>query len=162
MKILFCILVLLFSCSFVYAHSCVTFSRLPDKEHSAKLKEVNNIFYGEVVSVTDLGSQSYLIKFKVLIVWKGNKTNEITAKYGNPCSSSVFPIGTKLMVYGYTLKNEPFIDVNCCNFGLFDDNRMKLELGEGIDIEQPTPEAKQTSEEGFLSALWKKIVSFFS
>ena len=162
MKILFCILVLLSSYSFAYALSCTTFSRLPDKEHGEKLKEVDIIFYGEVVSVADLGFQSYLIKFTVLKVWKGDKTNEITVKYANPCSSSVFPVGTKLMVYGYALKNEPFIDVNCCNFGLFDDDRMKLELGEGIDVEQPTPEAKQTSEEGFWSVLWKTIISFFS
>jgi hypothetical protein len=39
---------------------------------------------------------------------------------------------------------------------------MKLEYGEGVVIEQPTPETKQPPEEGFFSALWKRIVSFFS
>ena len=99
-----------------------------------------------------------MIKFTVLHAWKGIETNEITVKSSNPCGVKLF-VGESKIVYGYASENKNIIDADCCNFGSFDDERMKREYGEGKIIEEPSP--VETSE-GFWSELWQKIVSFFS
>ncbi len=158
MKIFALILLLIFSCNQIFAHTCATFSRLNDKDYNEKLNEVDKIFYGEVISVSETENKIYLVKFKVIRAWKGSESKEISAKFSNPCGISLF-IGEKRMIYGYDLKNENIIDVNCCNFGLFDDERMKREYGEGkiVEVAEPKPET-----EGFFVWFWRKITSIFS
>jgi len=158
MKILASVLILFFGYSLAFAHSCITYSRLNYKEHSEKLQKVDKFFFGEIISITEVENQTYLIKFKVIRAWKGIESNEITAKFGNPCGIVLF-VGEKRMVYGYNLQNKNIIDVNCCNFDLFDGERMKCEYGEGKSIEEPQP---IETTESFWSVIWKKIVSFFS
>jgi hypothetical protein len=164
MKIFICIAVLLLNCSSSFAHSCATFDNYTDQEYKKKLNQADGIFEGEVLSVTDLGYQSYLIKLKALRVWKGYKAKEITVKYGNPCSSQAPSVGGKRIIYGYKQDNDPFLFVSCCQ--PFNDARMKLEYGEGEAITHPE-NASQTSADvtpadGFGTWLWKKIRSFFS
>ncbi len=156
----FCLLVVLvFGFTTSYAHSCANLAGLPDKEHREKLDEIASIFYGEVVTTSDLSSQSYRISFKVLRVWKGDTVNEITVRFSNPCGDPQIAVGTKMMVYAHASGDGPMLEVNCCS--RFDDERMKRDFGEGIGIPQPTP-ADAKSEEGFFESLWKRIVSFFS
>jgi hypothetical protein len=178
MKIFSCIIVLLLGCSFALAHSCATYRNLPDKEHSKKLQEIDYIFEGEKISIINLDETSALITYKVSRVWKGNITSEITVKFDNFCgtiSQKTYPTGEvikiskgeKELVYGYSMNNQQYVNVNCCNFGLFDNARMKLEYGEGIAVEKPAQEAEctlqqNTNNEGYWSLLWKKIGSFFS
>lgn len=158
MKIFALILILFFCYSLTFAHSCATYSRLNDKEHNEKLQKVDKIFYGKIISMTEDEHQNYLIKFKVMRTWKGVESSEITAKFSNPCGIPLL-IGERKMVYGYSLNDENVIDVNCCNFGMFDDERMKREYGEGKVIEEPQ---QLETTESFWSWLWKKITSIFS
>lgn len=158
MKIFALIMFLIFGCNQIFAHTCATFSRLNDKDYNEKLNEVDKIFYGEVISVSETENKIYLVKFKIIRSWKGIESKEISAKLSNPCGISLF-VGEKRMIYGYDLKNENIIDVNCCNFSLFDDERMKREYGEGKIVEVAETKSKT---EGFFVWFWRKITSVFS
>lgn len=163
-KILVSILILIFSYDSVFPHSCATFKNLSDKEHAQKLDQVSAIFLGEVTSSKDENEYVQIVEMRVLRVWKGVEKDKITIKHSNPCSmdsKSVFLSGSKIMVYGYTIQDSEMISVDCCNFSLFDDEKMKKIYGEGKVIEQFQPSPTKSTE-GFCSSLWKKITSFFS
>lgn len=163
-KILVSIFILIFSYKSVFPHSCATFKNLSDKEHAQKLDQVSAIFLGEVISSKDENEYVQIVEMRVLKIWKGVEKDKITIRHSNPCSidsKSFFLTGSKLMVYGYTIQNSEMIGVDCCNFSLFDDERMKKTYGEGKFIEQPQPTPTEPTE-GFWSNLWKKITSFFS
>lgn len=158
MKVFAAILILTFCFGSAFAHSCATFYNLDDKAHSEKLQKVAKIFYGEIISITETADfGNYSVKFKVIRAWKGIESNEITVKFSNPCGT-ILAVGEKKMIYGYISDSENLINVNCCNLGLFDDEKMKREYGEGKIIEQPQP--IETNED-FWSRLWRKIVSVF-
>lgn len=163
MKLLACLVVLLFSAAPAFAHSCATYKNLPVEEHRAKLREMNAIFEGEILFVEEIAEQSYLIKLKVLRVWKGDQVSEITIKYANPCSNLKLGnemIGGRWLIYGLYLDGaEPYLQVNCCS--PFDDDKMKQEFGEGFAIEHPAPQTP-AAEEGFGAWIWRKITSLFS
>ena len=98
-----------------------------DSIHTEQLNKTDTIFSGEVISAKEISSSVYLVEFKVLRTWKGIEKNKVTIKYDNPCSnSSQFPfeIGSKMMIYGYTINDREWIDVNCCNLDLFDKEKL--------------------------------------
>lgn len=167
-KIITSIFILIFSFNSVFPHSCITFKNLDDKEHAQKLDQVSAIFLGEVISSQEVEMYVYIIELQVLRSWKGVKTTRVKIKYTDPCSYAIhgtFQKGARWMIYGYSIKDSELIDINCCNFGLFDDERMKKIYGEGKVIEQPQPSISPTpieQTESFWSNLWKKIISFFS
>lgn len=171
--ILASIFVLLFSFNSVFPHSCATFKNLTDKEHLQKLSETKIFFQGEIISISNdeifddnrFYKKYYTINFKVIKSWKGIETATTTALFAvdNPCGLKL-EVGRKYMVYSFD-SNNPF-EIDCCNFGLFDEKRIQNQLGGGIIIEEtqtsqlsPTP---NESTEGFWSNLWNKITSFFS
>jgi hypothetical protein len=161
-KIIYCIIVLLFCCSTNIAHSCATYKDHSDKDHSNELHKVDSIFDGEIVSAIDPGvTENKLITFKVLEVWKGEQKSQITVRYADLCSMGApIPaeeiVGKKWLVYAYAEKNEPLLYVNCCMHTLFDNERMKREYGEGIAITHPTPEEPIAKSN---KSLWVWIVS---
>ncbi len=124
----------------------------------------------------------YFITYKVSRVWKGDIKPEITIKFDNPCVTVCQKVNEPLnvpvkvseakkeIVYAYrVLKEDPFLRVNCCSVGSFDDLRMKREYGEGTAVEQPAQEIEQPSKEqttaaaeSFWSQFWNTITSFFS
>ena len=166
MKIIASILILLFYYNLAFSHSCISYKNANDTIHTNQLNQVKAIFSGEVISAKEISKSVYLVELKVLRVWKGIEKDKVTIKYNDPCSYSnefIFPIGSKMMIYGYSIENSELIDVNCCNLSLFDDERMKKVYGEGKVIEElqtsPTP---TKSAESFWTIIWKKITSFFS
>jgi hypothetical protein len=165
MKILISILVLCISYNSTFAHSCRSFKNLSDAEYYKQLEKLKFIFYGEVISTINNDTRTEFIEFKVLRAWKGIKTNKVTIKLFNPCGIKLTMAGGKMMVYGYALTDENLIEVDCCSFESYDDERTKRKYGEGKVFEeaasQITSEQNQSTE-SFWSSLWQKIVSFFS
>lgn len=165
-KILTSFFILIISYNSVFPHSCATFKYLSDKEHAEKLDSYSAIFLGEVISTQRVDMYVQIIEMKVLKSWKGIEKAKVSVKFTNSgCYENDFSFsnGKQLMIYGGLINNGELIDVNCCNFSLFDDERMKKFYGEGKVIEQPQPSPSPTeTTEGFWSSLWKKIKSFFS
>ncbi len=171
MKILASTLVLLFICNLAFAHSCLTWTSLNDEEHKNKLQEQYAIFYGEVISTEEpmknqdefkFGSQ--VVKVKVLRIWKGIETNEISLLYTRAYtnfSEEIGGIGTKKIFYAWKRNDDSNLHIDFCSFTLFDNERMKREFGEGKIIEESTIEQSQVTE-SLWSMLWRKIVSVFS
>jgi hypothetical protein len=177
MKIFTSILVLLFSCNLVFAGdcratSCTSFRYLTSKEYREKLDKVNSIFYGEVISASDviqpIGKLPHQnLKIKVSRIWKGIETNEIDVEYGLYDSDCSIKQGDKRIFYAfYSQDEQKFQTGQCANDNYFDE-RMKHELGEGKDLEKTTRQVDQlaqsnTVQESFWFSIWKKIVSLFS
>ena len=175
MKILASILFVIFSFNSAFAHTCVTYSRLSDKEHTEKLQEIDAIFYGEVISIgepnynqNEFKYGTHILRIKVLRVWKGIDTDEVSVAYlraYQPFDKEIGGIGTKKLFYAQKSKDDSNFHVRYCSFTLFDDERMKRELGEEKVIEEPAPlllpEQSDTTE-SFWSGIWQRINSFFS
>jgi hypothetical protein len=176
-KILALISVLFFSCNSAFAHSCVTYSRSSDKEHNRELQKIDAIFCGEVISIGEplknkdeskYGSQ--ILKIKVLRVWKGIETNEVSIAYTRAYTTfekEIGDIGTTKLFYAYRLEDDSKLHIDSCSFTLFDDEKMKREYGDGkvfeqSQIEQNIREEQTENAESFWNELWKSITSFFS
>lgn len=164
MKILASFLIIIFSYNFVFPHSCLTYKNSDDSVHTQKLNQTDAIFSGEVIFVNEISLSVYSVELKVLQIWKGVEKNKVTIKYSNPCTNNnqfPFEIGSKIMIYGYTIKDSEWIDVNCCNLNLFDDESMKKVYGEGKIFEELNS-SQTESIESFWDYVWRKIKSFFS
>lgn len=178
MKILISIFILIFSYNLIFACMCVNKDFLSDKEYSELLQTKAAIFYGEVIDVGEkrtmygktLGGRSYpfivqKVKFKVLRVWKGVEELEISVETNASDSCQFIPvIGERYKVYAD--KNKEFnipIFTDYCSVSSFDEERMKLEYGEGRVFEEPEQESRQNKPaESFLAMIWQKIISFFT
>lgn len=164
MKVVASFLLIIFSYNFVFSHTCSTYKNSDDSIHIQQLNQIDSIFLGEVISAKEISFSVYSVELKVLQIWKGVEKNKVTIKYSNPCTSdSQFPfaIGSKMMIYGYSIKDSELIDVNCCNLSLFDDERMKKIYGEGKIVEELNS-SQTESIESFWDNIWRKIKSFFS
>ncbi len=163
MKIIASFLIIIFSYNFVFSHTCSTYRKSDDSIHTKQLNQTDTIFSGEVISAKEISYSVYSVELKVLRIWKGVEKNKVTIKYSNPCTSDrQFPFapGSKIMIYGYTIKDSELIDVNCCNIGLFDDERMKQIYGDGKILEELNS-SQTESIESFWDGVWGKIKSFF-
>lgn len=166
------ILVFLLSVSDSLACTCVNTTNISDKEHSGYLKKVKAIFYGEVVSLGEKREVSRRgrnfeatdifqpVKFRVLRAWKGVESAEITVETDAESSCRYVPsVGNRIMIYAYEDKPASIqYFVNYCSVGVFDDEKMKREYGEGT-LMQPA-ENKEIST-GFWTRLWDQLVSYF-
>lgn len=172
-KILFSILILCFTFNVAFAHSCASYSRSDDKEHSQRLKKIDAIFYGEVVSIGETrknedefryGSQE--LKIKVLRVWKGIETNETQLLYTRAYTTfeeEIGGIGTKKIFYAYKRADEASLHIDSCSFNAFDDERTKREFGEGKVFEEiQSQKIQQEVSQNVWSSIWKAITGFFS
>lgn len=163
MKIFASFLLIIFSYNFVFSHTCSTYKNFDDSIHTKQLNQTDTIFSGEVISAKEISFSVYLVELKVLQIWKGVEKNKVTIKYSNPCTSDrqfPFATGSKMMIYGYSIKDSEWIDVNCCNLSLFDDERMKKIYGERKIVEALESQQSQTVE-SFWDTIWHKIISFF-
>ena len=159
----------MFSYNSAFATTCTTWTRLSDKKHSEKLREIDAIFYGEIIAINKPSQSSennidftQILQVKVLRVWKGVEEKEVFVKYIRFywfTEMDKSDIGKKEMFYAYKLKDDSSLMINSCSLGAFDDERMMREYGEGKIIEQPQP---IETTEGFFAWLWRKITSFFS
>jgi hypothetical protein len=182
MRFLVLILLALVFTNHLFAHTCTTYKKL-DKEHRRELQKIAAIFYGEVISIDEIrsvesepnyGTQD--LRVKVLRSWKGVEVRELSVVY-RPAYFSFQKeyggVGTRKVFYALKSKDSSQLSVEYCSFGLFDDDKMKLEYGDGKGYEEllpvppleneellPVPPLEKT--ESFLSYLWNKIISFFS
>ena len=76
MKIFAAFLVLLFSFSSVFPHSCAAWNQSDDKQYYKQLKIFDVIFYGEVTSIDKFDENyTFIVKFKVIRAWTGVGTS---------------------------------------------------------------------------------------
>lgn len=175
-KILISIFVLLFSFSLSFSQNCGTtqcayFGNLSDKEYKKKLDINDVIFYGEIISQSEIlhlenGFPYRKLRVKVLEAWKGVESNEVEidfSYYDNDCAN--LGESGEMIFYGYSPTHQSPFNMGWCNKYSFKDEKTRKILGEGKVIEQtqpsPTPTPTESTED-FWSSLWKKITSFFS
>ncbi len=171
MKILFCIIIVFFLFSTSFACSCVV--NLPDEEQLKYLKKLDTIFYGEVISIRekrivvrrDRTEKVKPIVFKVLRIWKGIKTQEITVEANAHDSCQVnIKVGQKHLIYAGKWQESDVLNyIDYCSFERFDKKALEKFYGAGEVIEGKNQSSKQSEDsKSFLSIIWTKILSFFS